>query len=206
MLAPGLLPAHRPVRCSIRERRARVRSAGPAGDQLGRDRRDAGSDAPRLGEAGVPGGRQKGLSAVDALMTASRVLVAVAARSLAGVADDVTVPQYRALVVIASRGPQRVADLAHHLGVAGPTATRMSDRLVRKGLVTRRTAEKDRRAVELSLSQEGRALVEEVTRRRRHEIATLLEAVPPQRHAAMVAALDDLIAAAGEVPDPDWVL
>ncbi len=168
---------------------------------------DARSSVPKSSpEARETPSGQRDLSAVDALMTASRVLVAVAARSLAGVADDVTVPQYRALVVIASRGPQRVADLAHQLGVAGPTATRMSDRLVRKGLVTRRTAEKDRRAVELSLSRAGRTLVEEVTRRRRHEIATLLEAVPPQRHAAMVAALDDLIAAAGEVPDPDWVL
>ncbi|MFC7655431.1 hypothetical protein ACFQV8_01700 [Pseudonocardia benzenivorans] len=38
---------------------------------------------------------------VDAVMTASRVLVAVAARSLAAVDEDVTIAQYRALVVLA---------------------------------------------------------------------------------------------------------
>jgi len=43
---------------------------------------------------------------VDAVLSASRVLVAVAARSLSGVAEDVTLTQYRSLVVLASRGPR----------------------------------------------------------------------------------------------------
>jgi DNA-binding MarR family transcriptional regulator len=157
-----------------------------------------GEDAP-----GAPGPRP---AAVDSLLAASRVLVAVAARSLAGVADDVTVPQYRALIVLASRGPQRVADLALHLGVAPPTATRMSDRLVRKGLVERRSGVGDRRVVELALSPAGRRLVDEVTRRRRREIAAILEGVPPQRQAAMVEVLEELVEAAGEIPDRDWEL
>ena len=40
----------------------------------------------------------------DAVLTASRALVGVAARSLAVVDADVTLPQYRALVVLAARG------------------------------------------------------------------------------------------------------
>lgn len=74
---------------------------------------------------------------VDAVIGASRALLAVAARSLAGVAEDVTLPQYRTLVVLVSRGPQRVADLADALGVLPSTATRMLDRLVAKDLVRR---------------------------------------------------------------------
>ena len=65
-------------------------------------------------------------------MTASRVLVAIAARSLAA-AGEVTLPQYRALVVLASRGPQRAVDLAGVLGVNPSSATRLVDRLVRSG-------------------------------------------------------------------------
>ena len=38
---------------------------------------------------------------------ASRALVGVAARSLAGVGEEVTLPQYRMLVLLCSRGPQR---------------------------------------------------------------------------------------------------
>jgi len=43
---------------------------------------------------------------VDTVLAASRALVAVAARSLAAAGDEVTLPQYRALVVLAARGPR----------------------------------------------------------------------------------------------------
>src|SRR4029077_10764902 len=66
----------------------------------------------------------------DAVLRASRVLVSVAARSLAGVDHDVPLPQYRALVVLASRGPQRPTELAEALAVHPSTVTRLCDRLV----------------------------------------------------------------------------
>jgi len=68
---------------------------------------------------------------VDTVLAASRALVAVAARSLAAAGDEVTLPQYRALVVLAASGPQGTADLAAALAVNPSTATRMCDRLVR---------------------------------------------------------------------------
>ena len=46
---------------------------------------------------------------VDAVLTASRVLVAIAARSLADAGEEVTLTQYRSLVILASRGPQSIA-------------------------------------------------------------------------------------------------
>ena len=55
-------------------------------------------------------------AAVDAVLTASRTLVAVATQSLGAAAEDITIAQYRALVVLASRGPQRMADLAGGAG------------------------------------------------------------------------------------------
>ena len=51
-------------------------------------------------------------SLVDAVLSASRVFVAIAARSLADAAEEVTLAQYRTLVVLASRGPQTLAGLA----------------------------------------------------------------------------------------------
>jgi len=84
---------------------------------------------------------------IDAALGASRVLVAVAARSLAGLAEDMTLAQYRALVELAARGPQRLADLAAVLAVERSTATRMCDRLARKHLVSRRRISADRRGV-----------------------------------------------------------
>ena len=143
---------------------------------------------------------------VEAVLGASRVLVAVAARSLAEVAEEVTLPQYRALIVLASKGPQRVVSLAEALGVTPPTATRMCDRLVRKGLVRRRTPRDDRREVRLSLTAAGRELVTAVTERRRAEIAEILSGISPDDQVAMVELFGRLARAAGEVPDRDWHL
>jgi hypothetical protein len=61
---------------------------------------------------------------VDVVLTASRSLIAVATRSLGAAAEETTIAQYRALVVLASRGPRRMVDLAA-LGVA-PTRSAAS--------------------------------------------------------------------------------
>ena len=132
--------------------------------------------------------------------------MAVAARSLAMVAEDVTLSQYRVLIVLASRGPQRLADLADALMVDRSTATRMCDRLVRKRLVGRRRTSDDRRGVRISLSSAGAELVAEVTRRRRAEITAIVQRMPSSHRELVVEALQAFSAAAGEVPEQDWSL
>ena len=145
-----------------------------------------------------------GDSILDAVVTASRVLVAMAARSLADVGEEVTLTQYRSLVVLASRGPQGVAALAEAVVVTPPTASRLVDRLVRKGLVRRRTDRHDRRQVRIGLTEAGRSLVDLVTERRRVEISQLLTSIDPEVQRSMAAGLQQLAQAAGEVPEQDW--
>ena len=140
------------------------------------------------------------------MLGASRALVAVAARSLATVAEDVTLAQYRALIELASRGPLRVADLADALAVDRSTATRMCDRLVRKRLVARRRMSDDRRVVRISLTAAGAELVAEVSRRRREEIGRIVKRMPAPHRALVVEALQAFSRAAGEVPEQDWSL
>lgn len=142
----------------------------------------------------------------DAFVQASRALVAVAVRSLAEVPGDVTLAQYRALVVLTSRGKQRAAELAHELGVAPSSATRLCDRLARKGLIERRTAPSSRREIEIEVTDIGRALVDQVTVVRRQEIARILAAIPTERWATLIDALEEFADAAGEVPDQAWSL
>jgi DNA-binding MarR family transcriptional regulator len=143
---------------------------------------------------------------VDAVMSASRALVAVAARSVAAVDEDVTLPQYRALIVLAQRGAQRPVDLAGALAVSPSSATRMCDRLTAKGLVARDRTGDDRREVRVSLSDRGRALVDDVTRRRRAELAALLGDMPDAARHQVAEALRAFAAAAGEVPEPEWAM
>src|SRR5579872_4045877 len=106
-------------------------------------------------------------AAVDAVLTASRTMVAVATMSLGTAAEETTIAQYRALVVLASRGSQRLVDLAGALGVMPSTAGRMCDRLVRKGLIRRHRARADRRTVQVTITAAGRAVVDQATARRR---------------------------------------
>jgi DNA-binding MarR family transcriptional regulator len=143
-------------------------------------------------------------SAVEAVLTASRSLVAVATRSLGAAAEETTIAQYRTLVVLASRGPQRLVDLSATLGVAPSTAGRMCDRLVRKGLIRRHRARTDRRAVLVSITAAGRQVVDQATERRRALIADILRKLPPSRQQAVAEALRVFADAAGEIPDSQW--
>jgi DNA-binding MarR family transcriptional regulator len=141
---------------------------------------------------------------VDDVLTASRSLVAVVTASLGAAAEDTTLAQYRALVVLASRGPQRVGDLGRALGVTPSTAGRMCDRLVRKGLIRRHRARADRRAVQVSISGAGRQVVDEATARRRALLAGILGRLPARQQRAVASALRAFADAAGEIPDDQW--
>jgi DNA-binding MarR family transcriptional regulator len=143
-------------------------------------------------------------AAVDAVLSASRSLIAVATQSLGAAAEETSIAQYRALVVLASRGPQRLTDLADALGVAPSTAGRMCDRLVRKGLVRRHRARADRRAVLVSVTAAGRGVVDQATVRRRELIAGILRNLPAGQQLEVARALAAFAAAAGEVPDSQW--
>lgn len=172
--------------------------AEPAADGTGTDDgRAPGGDADAPEDHEVE-------DVIEAAVTASRALVALAARSLADCDEDVTLPQYRMLVVLGTRGPRPTSSLAAALGVAPPTATRMCDRLVRKGLVSRRTNAKDRRQVMLSLTSAGRKLLRTVATHRREEIVALLGGVPKERHPSLVEAFRLFAGAADELAEADW--
>lgn len=138
--------------------------------------------------------------AVDSLLAASRALVGVSARSLAGV-DDVTLPQFRALVVIATHERVTVSALAERLDIHPSTATRLCDRLVRKELIRRVRRGADRREIGLVLAAKGRRLVERVTERRRRDLAAIAGRMSVDELRAAVAALSAFTAAAGETPE-----
>lgn len=143
---------------------------------------------------------------IDAVLGASRALVAVAARSLDAVAEEVTLVQYRVLVELAARGSQTLVELAEVLEVSPSTATRMCDRLVHKGLITRRRSSSDRRQVKVALSQVGRELINEVTRKRREELSIIMARVSPDDRKTVLEALRTFADAAGAVPEQEWSL
>ena len=81
----------------------------------------------------------------DALLTASRLLVAISAQSIANVDETLTIPQFRTLVILSTRGPVNLATLAGLLDVAPSTTGRMAERLVAAGLIDRQPHPDSRR-------------------------------------------------------------
>ncbi|MFJ8144229.1 MarR family winged helix-turn-helix transcriptional regulator [Streptomyces sp. NPDC096094] len=150
-----------------------------------------------------------GLDDVDAVtravLAASRLLVAVSARSLAEVEERVTLPQFRMLMVLSTRGATKLVALADHLQVAPSTAMRMVDRLISAGLADRQTNPDNRRETLLRLTDEGRSTVANVSARRRAEVAAIVERLAPGQRAALIEALTAFSEAGGEplAPAPD---
>lgn len=143
-------------------------------------------------------------AAVDAVLIASRSMVAIATMPLAAATEETTIAQYRVLAALAAGGPQRLVDLAGTLGVMPPAAGRMCDRLAGKGLVRRRRARGDRRSVVVSVTPAGRHVVDEAAKQRRAVIADVLARLSAPAQQAVAEALRAFAEAAGEVPGSQW--
>jgi DNA-binding MarR family transcriptional regulator len=132
------------------------------------------------------------------VLTASRLLIALSARSLASVEDTLTLPQFRMLVVLESRGELSLSRLAHHLAVNPSTAFRMAERLISLGMLARGENNSDRREVLLFLTHSGRRVVTEATTRRRSEIAKIVASIPADQRAELIRALQTFTDAGDE--------
>jgi DNA-binding MarR family transcriptional regulator len=158
----------------------------------------------------TPGGRDiagPSTEEIDAVVLATRVLVAVTAQSIMSVEDRVTLPQFRVLVMIASRGRQNLGSVARELGVHASNVTRLCDRLVEAGLIQRSDDPADRRNLVLGLTAAGDQLVKDVTNQRRTAIASVLTNMSPQLRADLVPVLRGFAQAAGEITENQvWAL
>lgn len=140
----------------------------------------------------------------DAFVAASRALVAIAVHSVGAAPVEVTVPQFRLLVLLASAEERTVGDIAEALGVNQSNATRHCDRLQRLGLVERRRSADDGRVVCVRLTTDGEKLVDAVMRQRRADVRRVLEEMPSADREATLAALRAFNVAAEDVGGERW--
>jgi len=134
----------------------------------------------------------------DALLTASRLLMAISARAIAGVDESITIPQFRTLVILANDGPVNLATLAGLLGVAPSTTGRMVDRLVATGLIERTPHPTSRRELIAGLTSRGHDVVAQVIAQRRNEIARIVETMPAAERPRLAHSLVAFAEAGGE--------
>ena len=140
----------------------------------------------------------------EAFVTASRALVGMAVHSVSAAPVDLTVAQFRLLVLLAEE-ERSIGDIGAHLGVNQSNASRHCDRLQRQGLVERRRLETDARVVVVVLTDEGRAVVDAVMDQRRDDVRRLLGAISPRQGKAMVEALQAFNRAAHELDEAPWM-
>ncbi len=132
------------------------------------------------------------------MQNATRVLAGVALRSLDTLEDAVTLPQFRMLAVLAELGEARSGLVARALGLDASTVTRLADRLIAAGHVTRGSEPGHRGVVTLELTGTGRQLVGQAAAWRAQELARILGRLAPAERDQVTAALALLVSAAGE--------
>lgn len=116
----------------------------------------------------------------DAVERLIRVGVALTTRALSdepGV--ELTVQQWRVLVLVAEGDELRVGEVAARVGLSFPSASRLVGRLEAAGLVRHDRDPDDRRAALVVATATGRGVANAVVARRRALIAGALEAAGP---------------------------
>lgn len=135
---------------------------------------------------------------VAAMMRVARIVFAVVVRSVGHADNGLTMPQLRALVLVASSSTEvTTSSVAAALDVDLSTASRMCGRLVNAGWLDRRESPQDRRNLLLSLTPEGSAVLATVMTHRRAAFTTILAQLPAEDRAAVRRSFDTFAYAAG---------
>lgn len=115
-----------------------------------------------------------------------------------------TLSQLKLLKMVARTNTGTISEVAAFLGVSNAAASKAVDRLVRRGLILRKEKEEDRRAISLSLSEEGLRVLEIYEEAQYRTLDGLFQRFTPQDLAAAGDLLDRLSADlvdAGARPD-----
>jgi DNA-binding MarR family transcriptional regulator len=92
---------------------------------------------------------------------------------------QLSLSQFHLLKLMAYNGQHQVHEVADFLGVSAPAATKNVDKLERFGLIVRSPSKGDRRATLLSVSPEGRRLVQKYEEIKTARLSPVLESFQP---------------------------
>lgn len=136
-----------------------------------------------------------------AVLHASRALLAQVARSMVVPLSELTLPQFRILIVLSSGGRMRMGEIAGQVGVQPSTLTRTVERLVDGGYVERVSDRASRREVLIALAPKGAAIVDQVSTTRLALFEEVLARLEPAERKAVTQGMSLFAKAAGE-PEP----
>ncbi len=106
---------------------------------------------------------------------------------------DVTMPQFKIMLILYIHGPMRMSEIAAGLDVTLPTATSLVDKLVDKGFVARENQTTDRRVVICRLSEGGQKGIGKIWESSRIRCQQLLGEMDTEKLQMFVVVLDDML-------------
>ncbi len=106
--------------------------------------------------------------------------------------DRITPSQLKVLKLVARTNARRIGDVAEFLAVSNAAASKAVDRLVRRGLLRRAESASDRRAVELSLTTEGRTLLAQYEAATAQVLKKVFGTLPPEKMESAALFLDEV--------------
>jgi DNA-binding MarR family transcriptional regulator len=119
------------------------------------------------------------------------VMRTIRARMRGDASVELTVVQFRALVRADRRGGggASVSEIAEHVGLTLPSASKLVQGLARRGYFRRSAHPSDRRVSIVTLTPKGHRALESARRAARQHLAGMLRAVPPRQRAQFAAGL-----------------
>jgi DNA-binding MarR family transcriptional regulator len=128
----------------------------------------------------------------DARIGVGEALIGLAACLVRWARRDMSLTSLGTLATLDTTGPQRITDLARMEGLAQPSMTVLVGTLERGGLVVRRRDPSDKRVVLIELTTAGADIVRNRRRADAQTFAQLIEKLPTDEGAALLAALPAL--------------
>ncbi len=117
---------------------------------------------------------------------------------------NIGVPVWRVLTSLSSNKGETVTGLAEVCLFQQPTMTKLLDRMVRDGLVTRSQDTRDRRVVRVALTAEGETLAKELTRAAHQHEATVLARFPELETTNLKAVLRSVLEREADPSPSKW--
>ncbi len=138
---------------------------------------------------------------VEAVDAAQSVLRTISEHALEDLGGGITTTQLRLLDQLQRLGESRLVDLADALSIAPSTATRLCDTLAERQLIVRHRRGRDRRELQIRLTDGGMRLLDTVRTRNVREWSQALAGISEEdrRYAARVLA-DISSAAVADTP------
>jgi len=125
---------------------------------------------------------------VQDLETLTRALVGITLQSLEVLGGQVSLPQFRLLLVASTVGRAPSSRLAEAAAVPASSVTRLADKLEAAGLLVRGADARSRSIVTIEITEAGRDLVARVVARRHELLAAVLARMAPGERTTVAGA------------------